>query len=103
MLEKGKYRFKDYSPDKVSAEIDLTNPRRTVRVARKDLVIDLPPKAESLTFNTAVLIPVKRSTDSSNDKCESKGDKSEQKYINGAVSKDQENEVVTIKARYTSK
>ena len=103
MLEQGQYKFRDHSPHEVSAEISLSNPRRNVRVDRKDLVIDLPPRTGSLTFNAAVLIPVKRSRDSRTDKCESNGGKSEQKYISGAVDRAQGSEVVTVKTHYKSK
>ncbi|RMX59069.1 hypothetical protein pdam_00009977, partial [Pocillopora damicornis] len=102
MLEQGRYKFRDHSPHEVSAEISLSNPRRNVRVDRKDLVIDLPPRTGSLTFNAAVLIPVKRSRDSRRDKCESNGGKSEQKYISGAVDRAQDSEVVTVKTHYKS-
>ena len=103
MLEQGQYKFRDHSPHEISAEISLSNPPRNVRVNRKDLVIDLPPRTESLTFNAAVLIPVKRSRDSRKDKCESNGGKSEQKYVSGAVDKAQDSEVVTVKTHYKSK
>ena len=103
MLEKGQYNFRDHSPDEVSAAIDLVNPPRKVRVDRKDLVIDLPPRTESLTFNAAVLIPMKQRKNSRKDKCTSNGGKSKQKYIKGAVGKAQDTGVVAIKTRYTSK
>ncbi|RMX59064.1 hypothetical protein pdam_00009978, partial [Pocillopora damicornis] len=101
MLEKGQYNFRDHSPDEVSAAIDLVNPPRKVRVDRKDLVIDLPPRTESLTFNAAVLIPMKQRKNSRGDKCTSNGGKSKQKYIKGAVGKAHDTGEVTIKTRYT--
>ncbi|XP_022802530.1 uncharacterized protein LOC111340027 [Stylophora pistillata] len=99
MLKKGKYDFEDLSPGDY-AQIVL--PHRKLRVKRKDLVIDLPPKTDSLTVNTAVLIPVQRNEDSSKDKCGSRQGELEQKYVNGAVMMVQDSGVVTIKALYTT-
>ena len=100
MLKKGKYDFEDLSPGDY-AQIVL--PHRKLRVKRKDLVIDLPPKTDSLTVNTAVLIPVQRNEDSSKDECGSRQGELEQKNINGALMMVQDSGVVTIKALYTSK